>query len=106
MTMTLKELQERRDVWPIVESAIPQAIAAAHFALDMILYKPDLMESLERKFRKGEAEHDGAWLRHTTDPSWLIAEAGEEILDWILYNAMFIVISEIKISEKQATDDN
>jgi hypothetical protein len=102
--ITLQELKERRDVWPIVASALPEAIQAAHFALDMILEKPDLFDDLERKFRKGEAEHDGAWLRSTTDPSWLIAEAAEEIHDWLLYNAMFIVISEIKIGEREKNE--
>jgi hypothetical protein len=88
--MSLDELRQRRDVWPIVAERIPDAILHIHHHLDDVLDHPDLMNHLERKFRKGEAEHNGAWLRDA-DPSWLIAEAAEEILDFILYQAMFVV---------------
>lgn len=91
---TLAELRERRDVWPIVAARIPEAISMAHAALDDILEHPDLMQHLERKFRKGEAEHDRAWLKNTSDPSWLILEAAEEIADFLLYQAMFIILVE------------
>jgi hypothetical protein len=88
--MNLDELRQRRDVWPIVASRIPDAILHIHQHLDDVLDHPDLMSHLERKFRKGEAEHNGAWLRDS-DPSWLIGEAAEEILDFILYQAMYVV---------------
>ena len=90
---TLAELRERRDVWPIVAQRIPEAISMAHAALDDILEHPDLLQHLERKFRKGEAEHQGAWLRDA-DPSWLILEAAEEIFDFLLYQAMFVIHTE------------
>lgn len=90
---TLAELRERRDVWPIVAARIPEAISMAHSALDNILEMPDLIDHLERKFRKGEAEHQGAWLRDA-DPSWLILEAAEEIFDFLLYQAMFVIHTE------------
>jgi len=91
--MTLAELRARRDVWPIVEARIPEAIAEIHEHLDQILNHPDLTDHLERKFRKGEAEHQGAWLRDA-DPSWLISEAAEEIFDFILYQAMWLIHTE------------
>jgi hypothetical protein len=88
--MTLAELRARRDVWPIVQARIPEAISEIHQHLDQILNHPDLMDHLERKFRKGEAEHQGAWLRDA-DPSWLISEAAEEIFDFILYQCMWLI---------------
>ena len=93
--MSLDELRQRRDVWPIVASRIPDAILEIHQHLDDVLDHPDLMSHLERKFRKGEAEHQGAWLRDA-DPSWLIAEAAEEILDFILYQAMYVIHAEAR----------
>jgi len=92
--MNLDELRQRRDVWPTVREAIPQAIHLAHSALDDVLEHPDLIEHLERKFRKGEAEHDRAWLKSDGDPTWLILEAAEEIADFLLYQAMFVVLIE------------
>jgi len=85
---TIDELRAKRDVWPTIAEHIPHAINRCHNALDEILENPDLMQHLERKFRKGEAEHGGKWMTHA-DSSWLIAEAAEEILDFILYNAMY-----------------
>jgi len=84
---TIDELRAKRDVWPTILEHIPQAINRCHYALDEILENPDLMQHLERKFRKGEAEHGGKWLTHA-DSSWMKREAAEEILDFILYNAM------------------
>jgi ABC-type taurine transport system ATPase subunit len=91
---TIKELQQRRDIWPIVSEHIPEAISLAHASLDDVLSHPELINHLERKFRKGEAEHQRAWLdrAETTDPDWLILEAAEEILDYILYQAMYIIL--------------
>ncbi len=89
--MSKPSLRETRDPWPIVASHIPDALLYIHAHLDEILDHPDLMERLEAKFRKGEAEHQGAWLR-LTDPTVLIAEAAEEILDFILYQAMFVAL--------------
>ena len=94
--MNLDELRQRRDVWPTVREAIPQAIHLAHSALDDILEHPELLDHLERKFRKGEVEHDRAWLNSDEDPSWLILEAAEEIMDFILYQAMFVVLTDAK----------
>lgn len=88
--MTLAELRARRDVWPIVQARIPEALTDIHDHLDQILTHPELMQHLERKFRKGEAEHQGAWLRDA-DPSWLISEAAEEIFDFVLYQAMWLI---------------
>jgi hypothetical protein len=90
----LDELRNKRDVWPTIEEAIPQAIIMAHAALDDVLEHPDLLEHLERKFRKGEAEHNRAWLKTEGDASWLILEAAEEILDYLLYQAMFVVLTD------------
>jgi hypothetical protein len=98
--MTIEELRNRRDVWPIVLDAIPDAIEAVHMHIDMILNEPNLNEHLERKFRKGEAEHQRAWLHNTSDPSWLIPEAAEELLDFILYQAMFVVLTECVTKEQ------
>ena len=92
--MNIDEIRARRDVWPIVHAAIPQAIEIAHAALDDVLHHPELHDHLERKFRKGEVEHERAWLKADGDPSWLILEAAEEILDFILYQAMFVVLAE------------
>lgn len=94
--MRLDELRKRRDVWPVVAARIDEACAAAPFALAQVLDHPDLEQHLERKFRKGEAEHNRAWLKNDGDPQWLILEAVEEILDFILYQAMFIVLNEAK----------
>ena len=89
---SLDDLRAKRDIWPTVREAIPQAIHLAHSALDDVLEHPDL----ERKFRKGEAEHDRAWLKNDGDPEWLILEAAEEIADFILYQAMFVVLTDAK----------
>ena len=86
--MLLDELRAKRDVWPTVADHIPHAINRCHAALDEILENPELIQHLERKFRKGEAEHGGKWLTHA-DSSWMMREAAEEILDFILYNAMY-----------------
>jgi len=101
--MNLDELRERRDVWPIILARIPDAIHIAHNAVDATLEHPDLIQHLERKFRKGEAEHQRAWLDQTRDgdPTWLIAEAAEEILDFLLYQAMFIVLCEALMGEDE-----
>lgn len=90
--MSMDELRERRDVWPIVREHIPEAISLAHSALDDVLSHDDLFDHLEGKFRKGEAEHQRAWLANASDPNWLILEAAEEILDFLLYQAMFVVL--------------
>lgn len=92
--MNIDELRERRDVWPIVADAIPDTLSMIHHHIDQVIEHPDLMQHLERKFRKGEAEHNGAWLKSASDPMWLISEAAEEIFDYILYQAMFIVLTE------------
>lgn len=94
--MTIEELQQRRDVWPIIREALPDALAMIHHSVDAVIEDADLVRHLERKFRKGEAEHGGAWLRDVDDPSWLVTEAAEEILDFILYQAMFVIICEAK----------
>ena len=86
--MLLDELRAKRDVWPTVADHIPHAINRCHAALDEILENPELIQHLERKFRKGEAEHGGKWLTHA-DSSWMMREAAEDILDFILYNAMY-----------------
>jgi hypothetical protein len=88
--MNLDELRNRRDVWPVVAEKVPDALQDIHDHLEQILTHPDLMDHLERKFRKGEAEHQGAWLRDA-DPSWLISEAAEEIFDFILYQCMWLI---------------
>ena len=90
---SLDELRAKRDIWPTVAAAIPQATELAHAALDDVLSHPELLEHLERKFRKGEVEHDRAWLKTDGDPSWLILEAAEEILDFVLYQAMFVILT-------------
>jgi hypothetical protein len=97
--MNLKELQARRDVWPVVAARIEEAAATAPFALSQILNHPDLEQHLERKFRKGEAEHNRAWLKHASDTDWLVREAADEILDFILYQAMVMVIHELESTE-------
>lgn len=94
--MNIDELRARRDVWPIIERTIPDAIENARTALGQILEHPDLNAHLERKFRKGEAEHCGAWLQNVEDIGWLHIEAAEEILDFILYQAMILVLNEAK----------
>ena len=100
----LDDLRAKRDIWPTVRKAIPQAIHLAHSALDDVLEHPDLMEHLERKFRKGEAEHDRAWLKNNGDPEWLILEAAEEIADFILYQAMFVVLTDAKRADAEAAE--
>ena len=94
--MSLDELRAKRDVWPTIQAAIPQAIHMAHAALDDVIEHPELIDHLERKFRKGEAEHNRAWLKSDGDPLWLISEAAEEILDFLLYQAMFVVLTDAK----------
>jgi hypothetical protein len=94
--MNLDELRSRRDVWPVVQDHVPEALHLAHYALDQIIEHPELLAHLERKFRKGEAEHNGAWLRNTDDTGWLLTEAAEEILDFILYQAMILTLEEAK----------
>jgi hypothetical protein len=96
---SLDDLRARRDVWPEVAAAIPRALHLAHSALDDVIEHPDLLDHLERKFRKGEAQHCRAWLAGGDDPSWLILEASEEILDFILYQAMFIVLCDLLRAE-------
>ena len=97
---TIDELRAMRDVWPIVKARIPEAINRAHSQLDQIIENPELMDHLERKFRKGEAEHGGEWMRDA-DSSWLLREAAEEILDFLLYQAMFIVLCEALMGEDE-----
>lgn len=99
--MNLNELRERRDVWPIVREAIPEALRLAHSALDDVLEHPELMDHLERKFRKGEVEHDRAWVNSDDDPLWLIIEAAEEIMDFILYQAMFVILADCKREDSE-----
>lgn len=100
--MSLDELRAKRDVWPTIREAIPQAIHMAHAALDDVIEHPDLIDHLERKFRKGEAEHNRAWLKTDGDPLWLISEAAEEILDFLLYQAMFVVLTDAKRESENA----
>lgn len=102
--MNIDELRAKRDVWPIVKDRIPEAISHAHAALDDVISHPDLFEHLERKFRKGEVEHDRAWIENadTADPTWLILEAAEEIFDFLLYQAMFIILVDARNAEREA----
>lgn len=100
--MSLDELRAKRDVWPTIQAAIPQAIHMAHAALDDVIEHPELIDHLERKFRKGEAEHNRAWLKSDGDPLWLISEAAEEILDFLLYQAMFVVLTDAKRESETA----
>jgi hypothetical protein len=102
--MELNELRAKRDVWPTVRDAVPQAIHLAHSALDDVIEHPDLIDHLERKFRKGEAEHQRAWLTNDGDPSWLILEAAEEILDFVLYQAMFVVLCDAKRVDAESAE--
>ena len=100
--MSLDELRAKRDVWPTIREAIPQAIHMAHAALDDVIEHPELIDHLERKFRKGEAEHNRAWLKSDGDPLWLISEAAEEILDFLLYQSMFVVLTDAKRESETA----
>lgn len=100
--MTLDELRAKRDVWPTIREVIPQAIHMAHAALDDVIEHPELIDHLERKFRKGEAEHNRAWLKNDGDSLWLISEAAEEILDFLLYQAMFVVLTDAKRESETA----
>jgi hypothetical protein len=99
---TIEELRSMRDVWPIVVEHIPQAINRAHNQLDQILEDPDLLEHLERKFRKGEAEHGGEWMRNA-DSTWLLREAAEEILDFLIYQALYTIHSEAMLTDLEQT---
>jgi hypothetical protein len=101
--MSMDELRNRRDVWTIVRDRLPDAINLAHSALDDVLEHPDLVDHLERKFRKGEVEHNRAWIANadTADPSWLIFEAAEEILDFLLYQAMFVVLTDARAADQE-----
>ena len=98
--MNLEELRNRRDVWPVVAAKINEAAANAPFALSQILDHPDLEQHLERKFRKGEAEHDRDWVNRE-DAYTLINDAAEEVLDYILYQAMYIVLLEAKANTNE-----
>ena len=99
---SIEELKAMRDVWPIVLTRIPEAIHRAHSQLDQIIEDPDLIDHLERKFRKGEAEHGGEWMRNA-DSSWLLAEAAEEILDFIIYQALYTIHSEAMLADLEQT---
>lgn len=95
---TINELRAMRDVWPIVQARIPEAINRCHSQLDQIIENANLLEHLERKFRKGEAEHGGEWMRHA-DSSWLLNEAAEEILDFIIYQALYSIHTDAMLAE-------
>jgi hypothetical protein len=93
--VNLNDLRDKRDIWPVIAERLPDALEHVHHALDEVLGRPQLMDELERKFRKGEAEHDRDWLNRE-DANTLIMDAAEEILDFILYQAMFIALLEAK----------
>jgi hypothetical protein len=99
---TLEELRAMRDVWPLVLTRIPEAIHRAHSQLDQIIEDPDLIDHLERKFRKGEAEHGGEWMRNA-DSTWLLGEAAEEILDFIIYQALYTIHTDAMQTEVDAS---
>ena len=99
---TIDELRAKRDVWPTILEHIPQAINRCHNALDQIIEDPDLLQHLERKFRKGEAEHGGEWMRNA-DSSWLLGEAAEEILDFIIYQALYTIHTDAMQTEVDAS---
>jgi hypothetical protein len=98
--VNLNDLREKRDIWPVIAERLPDALEHAHYAMDEVLNRPQLMDDLERKFRKGEAEHDRDWLNRE-DANTLIADAAEEILDFILYQAMFIALLEAKATSHE-----
>jgi hypothetical protein len=98
--VNLDELRDKRDLWPIVAERIPDAIEHAQYAINDILTRADIMEHLERKFRKGEAEHDRDWVDRE-DPNTLILDAAEEILDFVVYQAMFVVLLEAKANSHE-----
>lgn len=79
------ELRELPDVWPEVEqhlgAAIHDAMAAAETA--WLWMGTDM---LEKKFRKGEAEHGRDWLKMRAED--LQREIEAELLDLVLYHAM------------------
>jgi hypothetical protein len=68
--------------------------------MDDVLNRPDVLTHLERKFRKGEAEHDRDWLDRE-DPNTLIIDAAEEILDFVLYQAMYVVLLEAQANTNE-----
>ena len=47
--MTIDELRSRRDVWPIILEALPEALGLIHYAVDETIEHPDLITHLERK---------------------------------------------------------
>ena len=46
---SLDELRAKRDIWPTVREAIPQALHLAHSALDDVIEHPELIEHLEKQ---------------------------------------------------------
>lgn len=92
---SLTELRASRDPWKYIKENIPLVIATAHDSLQHTLNSPDLEHHLERKYRKGEVEHQGDWLQKD-DATWLVFEADEEILDYIVYCAMFMTFVQAK----------
>lgn len=98
--MNMDDLRDKRDLWPIIEERIADAIEYAHDAMNDVLDRPDVMAHLERKFRKGEAEHDRDWLDRE-DPNTLIIDAAEEILDFVLYQAMYVALLEARANTNE-----
>jgi hypothetical protein len=90
---TIEELRAMRDVWPLVLTRIPEAIHRAHSQLDQIIEDPDLIDHLERKFRKGEAEHGGEWMRNA-DSTWLL---------FIIYQALYTIHTDAMQTEVDAS---
>ena len=100
---SLTELRASRDPWKYIKENIPLVIATAHDSLQTILNSPDLEHHLERKYRKGEAEYHNEWLSRD-EATWLVGEADEEILDFIVYCAMFMTFVQSKAIEDHGRD--
>lgn len=100
---SLTELRASRDPWKYIKENIPLVIATVHDSLQHTLNSPDLEHHLERKYRKGEVEHQGDWLKKD-EATWLVLEADEEILDFIVYCAMFMTFVQAKKIEEHGRD--
>jgi hypothetical protein len=100
---SLTDLRASRDPWKYIKENIPLVIATAHDSLQTILNSPDLEHHLERKYRKGEAEYHNEWLSRD-EATWLVMEADEEILDFIVYCAMFMTFVQSKAIEDHGRD--
>lgn len=103
-----EELRQVPDIWPLLcammnEDLLKECLENLAHSWQRLHLDDDFCELLANKYRRGEREHNRAWLSMKKED--LVKEVDEEIADLLIYRAMInlrfsdIVLIESDIEE-------